>query len=348
MSIGDTNGGASVGEAHEGAAANVGEAADGGTNMQPSRLLPQPVNLVLEGGGVKGIGLVGAISVLEERGFTFPRVAGTSAGAIVGSLVAVGFTSTELYELMAHLDYTQFRDASTWERALPFTEVLALWLHEGIYKGDFFHQWIKDQLASKDKHTFGDLRIHLDPAIPNNESYKLVVMASDVNQGQLVKLPWSFSDPKHPRDEQPIADAVRASMSIPFFYRPYSLNVFPNGPSVLVDGGMLSNFPVDTFDPAEGTPAGPPTTGLKLSARQPPDFVEHKVSGDISLAMAMLGTMQSWNDQMHLDDPKIIDRTIFIDTFGVNATDFGITPAVQDKLYQNGRKAALTWLNNQQ
>jgi hypothetical protein len=111
---------------------------------------------------------------------------------------------------------------------------------------------------------------------------------------------------------------------------------------------MLSNFPVDTFDPAEGTPAGPPTIGIKLSARQPPDFVEHKVSGDISLAMAMLGTMQSWNDQMHLDDPKIIDRTIFIDTFGVNATDFGITPAVQDKLYQNGRKAALTWLNNQQ
>ena len=48
------------------------------------RLAPQPVNLVLEGGGVKGIGLVGAISVLEEHGFTFVRVAGTSAGAIVG------------------------------------------------------------------------------------------------------------------------------------------------------------------------------------------------------------------------------------------------------------------------
>ena len=40
-------------------------------------------DLVLEGGGVKGIGLVGAISVLEEHGYVFHRVAGTSAGAIV-------------------------------------------------------------------------------------------------------------------------------------------------------------------------------------------------------------------------------------------------------------------------
>lgn len=45
-------------------------------------------DLVLEGGGVKGIALVGAISVLEERGYEFQRVAGTSAGTIVGSLVA--------------------------------------------------------------------------------------------------------------------------------------------------------------------------------------------------------------------------------------------------------------------
>ena len=72
-----------------------------GTATTAGRLAPQPVNLVLEGGGVKGIGLVGAISVLEEHGFSFVRVAGTSAGAIVGSLVAAGFTSAELHTLMA-------------------------------------------------------------------------------------------------------------------------------------------------------------------------------------------------------------------------------------------------------
>src|ERR1700722_2472503 len=83
------------------------------------RLVPQPVNLVLEGGGVKGIGLVGAISVLEEHGYTFARVAGTSAGAIVGALVAAGFTSPELHQLMGTLDYTKFRDPSSWARVFP-------------------------------------------------------------------------------------------------------------------------------------------------------------------------------------------------------------------------------------
>ena len=55
-----------------------------------SRSRQLAADLVLEGGGVKGIALVGAISVLEERGYGFRRVAGTSAGAIVGALVAAG------------------------------------------------------------------------------------------------------------------------------------------------------------------------------------------------------------------------------------------------------------------
>ena len=69
-------------------------------------------DLVLEGGGVKGIGLVGALSVLEEAGYRFERVAGTSAGSIVGALVAAGMTSAEMYDVMTTLDYRRFRDAT--------------------------------------------------------------------------------------------------------------------------------------------------------------------------------------------------------------------------------------------
>src|ERR1700722_9742430 len=254
------------------------------------RLVPQPVNLVLEGGGVKGIGLVGAISVLEEHGFSFVRVAGTSAGAIVGALVAAGFTSTELHELMVSLDYTKFRDASGWEKVVPLVKGTDLWFHEGIYKGEYFHTWISEQLATKNKHTFADLRTDAGPGVPDNEQYRLVVMASDVSQGQLRRLPWDFEDARHPRDGQRIADAVRASMSIPFFFRPFPLNVYADGPSVFVDGGMLSNFPVDAFDGPGGAPTAVPTIGIKLSARQRADVIRHPVKSDISLAMAMLGT----------------------------------------------------------
>ena len=73
-------------------------------------------------------------------------------------------------------------------------------------------------------------------------------------------------------------------------------------------------------------------------------MIRHPVKSDISLALAMLGTMQSWSDQMHMAGPGVIARTIFVDTLGVNATDFGISSQVQDELYQNGRKAAENWL----
>jgi len=129
-------------------------------------------------------------------------------------------------------------------------------------------------------------------------------------------------------------------MSIPFFYRPVTLEIPHAQPSTLVDGGMLSNFPVAVFDRTDGQPPRWPTIGIKLSARQKPDQVEHVVEGDVRFAMAMLGTMQSWNDQMHLDDPRVVARTIFVDTLGVNATDFEISRATQQKLYRNGRTAA--------
>ena len=51
---------------------------------------------MLEGGGVKGVGLVGAYAQLTEAGYEFHRIAGTSAGAIVGALIAAGMSPSEL------------------------------------------------------------------------------------------------------------------------------------------------------------------------------------------------------------------------------------------------------------
>ena len=89
----------------------------------------------------------------------------------------------------------------------------------GIYKGDFAHDWIRSELANLGVRTFGDLAIDA-PNLPPEQRYRLVVTATDVTTGQLVRLPWDYRrlyglDP----DEQEVADAVRASMSIPFFFR---------------------------------------------------------------------------------------------------------------------------------
>jgi NTE family protein len=306
---------------------------------------PGEVDLVLEGGGVKGIALVGAIAVLEERGFSFSRVAGTSAGAIVGSLVAAGMKSPALYDLMIAVDYTQFCDETPAGHLPIVGKGFAIFLDHGMYKGDYFHGWIREHLAGLGVRTFSDLA-RPDPAdeLSAEERYRLVVMASDISRGRLLRLPWDYSRDGLDPGAQVVADAVRASMSIPFFYRPVLLEVANGEPSTLVDGAMLSNFPVGVFDRVDGRPSRWPTLGIKLSARQKPHQVEHVVKGEVGLAMAMLGTMQSWSDHVHLDDPEVTARTIFVDTLGVNATDFAIGRAKREELYQQGRAAAERYL----
>jgi len=66
-------------------------------------------NLVLSGGGVKGIAFSGAYEVAEKNGYTFGNIAGVSAGAIAGSLIAAGYKAYELKELLASLDFGRIR-----------------------------------------------------------------------------------------------------------------------------------------------------------------------------------------------------------------------------------------------
>lgn len=71
------------------------------------------VDGVFEGGGVKGIAFVGAIAATEDAGYEFENVAGTSAGSIVASVIAAGYSAAEIKTIMDDLDYKAFRDKAT-------------------------------------------------------------------------------------------------------------------------------------------------------------------------------------------------------------------------------------------
>ena len=68
------------------------------------------IDLVCEGGGVLGIGLVGAYAVLEARGYRVQNLAGTSAGAIVATLIAAGYTAAEVRDIIFDLDFSRITD----------------------------------------------------------------------------------------------------------------------------------------------------------------------------------------------------------------------------------------------
>jgi NTE family protein len=95
----------------------------------------QKVDAVFEGGGVKGIGLVGAISVIEEAGYEFINVAGTSAGAIVAALLAAGYTAAEMKEIITELDLSTLEDPTLFMRIPIAGPLISEAVKDGLYKG---------------------------------------------------------------------------------------------------------------------------------------------------------------------------------------------------------------------
>jgi NTE family protein len=230
--------------------------------------VPKAADLVLEGGGVKGIALAGAIAVLMEDGYEFKRVAGTSAGAIVGALIAAGVGKGELISAMSSLDYREFQDGHPWDH-LAVGKMFALPTEHGVYHGDYLRKWLGEQLARHGVRTFADLpyvdadRAGADPA----HAFRLVVNVSDITSGCLRQLPWHYRDSYQLEPgSQAVVDAVRCSMSIPFFYKPGVIKDGNGQEHWIVDGGMLSNFPISLFD----APPGVEPAGRRSASSYPP------------------------------------------------------------------------------
>jgi len=304
------------------------------------------LDLVLDGGGVRGIALVGALSALEEAGFEPARVAGTSAGAVVGALLAAGLRGPDLRVAMQELDYRRFEDPSPAHRVPFLGKSLSLLVGKGVYHGRYLSSWLGRLLADRGVRTFGDLRVDDDQgtSLPPGRRYRLVVTTVDVTRGTLVRLPWDYHRYGLDPDEQLVADAVRASASVPFFFEPVPLQDSTGHTSLLMDGGVVADFPVDIFDRTDGLAARWPTVGLKLSGGRRPEGrrpERRPIGGPLALGLALLSTMRNVYEQRSLDDERVTGRTMFIDTgAAVARADFAIGQAEQQALFLDGRAQA--------
>jgi NTE family protein len=311
------------------------------------------VDLVFEGGGVKGIGLVGALSTLEARGYLSQNLAGTSAGAIVATLVAAGYKPNELHEIMKNLDFKSFMDKG-WEDRIPGAgKPLSIILDQGIYEGKRFLEWIRDLLETKNVRTFGDL-IHPEFEGHPRYGHKVQVIVSDLTTKRLLVLPKDAEVLGVEPDELDVAQAVRMSMSIPIFFEPVRWkNPDTREEHVIVDGGMLSNFPVWLFDSNEEPEW--PTFGLRLAepektktlARElPTDTPSHVgIRATVSYLWSLVATMTAAHDRLYVDQADYA-RTILIPVSGVKATDFELSEDKAEELHRNGKAAAEEFLEH--
>jgi NTE family protein len=152
-------------------------------------------------------------------------------------------------------------------------------------------------------------------------------------------------------DELEVAEAVRMSMSIPIFFKPV-IRTNNRRDHVLVDGGLLSNFPVWLFDAPTGTQPAFPTLGLLLVApgQRDPLISTPPTDAEKDATRSMLGYLKSLadtamqaHDRFYVEDEDFA-RTIPIPTLGVKTTEFDITPQCRDALLDSGRTAATTFL----
>ena len=335
---------------------------------------------VFEGGGVKGIAFAGAIASAERDAGVreWVNIAGTSAGSIVAALLAVGYDAKGLQRILAAAEYPRFADCGfggKWAGGV----VNALARIRGLAPGNYFKEWMTEQLAAsplakelgKSELTFADVRRRdLPPReeLPNMTDlqyqravYRLHVVASDITSGQMLLLPDALPNytDKHGTayevDTFPIVDAVRMSMSYPFLFTPVRL--YKDGqPYYVVDGGLLSNFPIWLFD--SPTPKRP-TWGFRLHAgtavaEELPHRSIPRPLWAVPLIKAMFSAaMEAWDrEQMaHV----VSARTVSIPTHDVSTTDFNLAPQTAQDLYDWGLQAAqnffadpaeLTYLNS--
>jgi predicted acylesterase/phospholipase RssA len=182
-----------------------------------------PNRIYLSGGGMCAIAHVGALQELSKH---IPlkiikEWMGVSAGALVAMCICIGFTLEELYDFCIRFDFTNIKE---------YDSVPGWLLHFGIDTGERLHRLVEACL-----HVKG---LSSDCTFIECESKfgkRLKVMATDLNTAAAKT--FSVTDTPHYK----IANAVRASMSYPYYFQPF---ICPESGHYLSDGGIISNYPL--------------------------------------------------------------------------------------------------------
>lgn len=188
------------------------------------------INAIFEGGGIKGLAYVGVMRFLEKRGFRFNKVGGTSIGAVFASLIAVGYNSFELEEIINDFNLNIITAAHDNKAS----KIVKGFKYKGYYSLANFEKYLSALHKAKNKIVFGDVK--------QGDEYLLKMVSSDWKKKKQVILPNELIAYGYDPDRFSIAKAVAMSCSIPLVFRPYRL-----GEHAFLDGGVVNNFPLTLF-----------------------------------------------------------------------------------------------------
>jgi NTE family protein len=295
---------------------------------------------VFSGGGIKALGFAGALRAAAEAGYTeWHQVAGTSAGAITAMTLAVGYDADGLKQTLDAFDFSKIAD---YGGPLGIGRVENLIARDALTHGKVLTRFIEQLLseAPRPASKFGEL------------GGRLRVIGTDLAHNRMVIFPEDLalyvddSGKRLDPDEFPIAEAVRISAGYPYFFPPLNLrDAVTDKEGVLVDGGVVSAYPVFLFDSPQPQH---PTWGFQLfsgfSAEKPSYEGIGGTAWPIDMLKAILSTSTSALDK--LSQQAFGNRSVAIPTGDISTLDFALTEEQKTYLYDSGYQAAKAFFDS--
>ncbi len=250
----------------------------------------------------------------------------------------------------------------------------------GLNPGKDFHQWMTNLLGQKKIRNYGDLKALREKGVAdNNKLYQLMnngskveytnkghwsemaLVAADITTQSKIVFPGMvdlfYANP----DIQNPADFVRASMSIPFFFIPFRINNIPSGTHawnkwnektglrtsvpvevMFMDGGIISNFPIDIFHNNFKVPTAP-TFGVKLGYDKDQLNKNDKIFGVLG---SIFDTARfAYDFEFLVKNPDFKHLIGYINTDGHNWLNFSMSEDAKVDLFIRGARTAAEFLN---
>lgn len=327
--------------------------------------------LVMSGGGVKGIAYVGALQVAQEKCVSWVNTAGVSAGAIVASAVGAGYTPQQMRSLLDSFEFEKVRNNEILRR-LPIisefkkyafrsnyigraqlrnvvsrvfnneqipsardgrflSKLLELSSNNALYDGDYIEKWMRESLLKKGIKTFADLRGGVTSS-DNPHGYRVRMTAVDAGRAKVVVLPYDMSYYGVNPDSLEVARAVRMSTSAPLIFKPVEFKYTKD--AIRQKAYFIDGGIIDNFPTwLFNDSSGYPLTGMSLSGRR--KYFAFDSPFNILKSVASI----IYDFGLPADYSKL-DRFINIDTFEVSTFDFDLDEREKDYLYRAGVEAA--------
>ena len=277
-----------------------------------------PYRVYLSGGGICAIAHVGALMELSNQISLTPvkEWMGVSAGSLVAMCICIGFTLDELYKLCVEFDFTNIKE---------YDSVPGWLIHFGIDTGERLHKLIEACLHVKglsSDFTFKECQEKFGKS--------LKVVATDLNDAKSITY-CSKDTPNYK-----VANAVRASMSYPYYFQPF---ICPESGHYLADGAIISNYPLFVLPKEEHSRTL--SILIRTSMKRHENLMDAELEDIIMLPIQIILTERTTIETKFYDS-----QCIQINLGNLNILEFSFDEATKSVIINKGKQAVIEYFNN--